>query len=60
MQRQQQQHPKRKAIHARVDQPLVEGVDDWRRKQPTIPARSAAICELLRRALLAEAEPAEA
>jgi hypothetical protein len=59
MQQKYQQRPsKRTAIHARVDPPLVKDVDDWRRKQPTIPARSAAICELLRRALLAEAKPA--
>jgi hypothetical protein len=42
-------------IHARCERPLIERVDDWRRQQVNIPPRSQAICELLRRALLAEA-----
>jgi hypothetical protein len=52
--------PKRLAIHARVDAPLVRGLDNWRRKQPLIPGRSEAVCELLKRALHAEIEAAEA
>jgi hypothetical protein len=42
-------------IHARCDRRLREDLDDWRRQQANIPPRSQAICELLRRALLAEA-----
>jgi hypothetical protein len=50
----QPQQRKRLAIHARVDAPLVQGLDNWRRKQFQIPARSVAVCELLRLALQAE------
>jgi metal-responsive CopG/Arc/MetJ family transcriptional regulator len=41
-------------LATRVELPLRERVDDWRRRQPNIPARSEALRELLRRALQAE------
>jgi hypothetical protein len=41
-------------VNARYDQSLLKRVDDWRRRQPTIPARSEALRELVRRALNAE------
>ena len=41
---------KRKAIHARVEDPLIERVDNWRR-QPVIPPRSQAVRELIEEAL---------
>jgi hypothetical protein len=44
-------------INARYDQSLLKRVDDWRRRQDDIPPRSAALRELVRRALTAE-EPA--
>jgi hypothetical protein len=42
---------KRKAIHARVEDPLIERVDNWRRQQSAIPPRSQAIVELVTQAL---------
>jgi metal-responsive CopG/Arc/MetJ family transcriptional regulator len=45
-------------VNARYDQSLLERLDDWRRRQPKIPARSEALRELVRRALNAEEEPA--
>jgi hypothetical protein len=45
-------------VNARYDQSLLKRVDDWRRRQPTIPARSEALRELVRRALKAEEQPA--
>jgi hypothetical protein len=52
---------KRKAIHARVEDPLIERVDNWRRRQPVIPPRSQAIRELIEKALrqVGNAEPEE-
>ena len=38
----------------RVDPPLRDKVDEWRRRQPHIPSRSEALRQLLRRALQAE------
>jgi hypothetical protein len=53
---------KRKAIHARVDDPLIERVDNWRRQRSVIPPRSRAIVELIEQALreFAKAPPEEA
>jgi hypothetical protein len=45
-------------VNARYDQSLLKRVDDWRRRQPNIPARSEALRELVRRALNAEEQPA--
>jgi hypothetical protein len=42
------------AIHVRLRSPLFERLEDWRRAQDKIPARSAAIRKLLRRGLEAE------
>jgi len=42
---------KRKAIHARLEDPLIERVDNWRRQQPVIPPRSQAVRELIEEAL---------
>jgi hypothetical protein len=48
------QNPPNHAIQVRLVGPIFHAVEDWRRRQPTIPYRSAAIRELLRRALDAE------
>jgi hypothetical protein len=45
-------------LATRVELPLRDRVDDWRRRQPNIPPRSAALRELLRRALQADEESA--
>jgi hypothetical protein len=42
------------AFHALVEKAEVDRLDDWRRLQPTIPPRSEALRELIRRALHAE------
>jgi metal-responsive CopG/Arc/MetJ family transcriptional regulator len=47
---------KRKAIHARVEDPLIELLDDWRRQQPEIPPRSEAIRQLIEKALIKDTE----
>jgi len=49
---------RRQPVNARYDQLLLKRVDDWRRRQPKIPARSEALRELVRRALNAEEQPA--
>jgi metal-responsive CopG/Arc/MetJ family transcriptional regulator len=41
----------RKAIHARVEEPLIERLDNWRRQQSIIPPRAEAIRELIEQAL---------
>ena len=41
------------AIQVRVDGQLFERLENWRRRQPKIPARSDALRELLERALAA-------
>jgi hypothetical protein len=41
-------------IQARVDATLFERLEDWRRSQEKIPARSVAMCRLIERALAAE------
>jgi len=38
-------------IHMKVDKPLLDAVDDYRREQPEIPSRAEAIRQLMRRAL---------
>jgi hypothetical protein len=52
---------KRKAIHARVEDLLIERVDNWRRQQPVIPPRSQAIRELIEKGLrqVGKAKPEE-
>jgi hypothetical protein len=45
-------------INARIGQSLLKRVDDRRRRQPNISARSEALRELVRRALNAEEQPA--
>jgi hypothetical protein len=57
---QRSKRPKRLAIHARADAPLVRRLDDWRRKQVLIPGRSEAVCILLQQALRTELEAIEA
>jgi hypothetical protein len=42
---------KRKALHARVKDPLIERVDNWRQQQPVIPPRWQAVRELIEEAL---------
>ena len=46
-----QMSDKRKAIHARLEDPLIERVDNWRRQQPVIPPRWQAVRELIEEAL---------
>lgn len=41
-------------VNTRYDQSQLNLLDDWRREQPTIPPRSEALREMLRRALEAE------
>ena len=41
-------------LATRVELPLRERVDEWRRRQPTIPPRSEALRELLHLALQVE------
>jgi len=44
--------PKSRTVHAvDNDDTLVDKVDEWRRRQPEIPARAAAVRELIRRGL---------
>jgi metal-responsive CopG/Arc/MetJ family transcriptional regulator len=38
-------------IHMKVEKPLLDAVDDYRREQPEIPSRAEAIRQLMRRAL---------
>jgi DNA-binding protein Fis len=38
-------------IHMKVDKPLLDAVDDYRREQPEIPSRAEAMRQLMRRAL---------
>ena len=38
-------------IHMKVDKPLLDAVDDYRREQPEIPSRAEAIRQLMRGAL---------
>jgi hypothetical protein len=46
-------------ILTRVDQGLLDRLEDWRRRQPTIPARAEAMRELIERALDTERKPAK-
>jgi hypothetical protein len=39
-------------VHMTFEQPLLERVEDWRRKQPVIPPRAEALRELVQRGLL--------
>jgi hypothetical protein len=50
---------KKHAFHALVQKAEVDAIDDWRRQQPTIPPRSAALRQLIRRALHAEEHAAK-
>ena len=38
-------------IHMKIEKPLLDAVDDYRRAQPEIPSRAEAIRQLMRRAL---------
>jgi len=42
------------ALQTRVRRPLYERLENWRRSQPDIPARSDAMRKLLERALAVE------
>jgi hypothetical protein len=46
----------RRNVQLRLDRPLFDQIENWRRERPDIPPRSQAIEELVRRALAAEAE----
>jgi hypothetical protein len=39
-------------VHMTFEQPLLQRVEDWRRKQPVIPPRAEALRELVQRGLL--------
>jgi hypothetical protein len=39
------------AVRFQLDGPIFAQIEDWRRSQPKIPSRPAAIRELLKRAL---------
>jgi len=43
-------------IHMKVDKPLLDAVDDYRREQMDIPSRAEAIRQLMRRALNSRAK----
>ncbi len=38
-------------IHMKIDRPLLNAVDDYRREQAAIPSRAEAMRQLMRRAL---------
>jgi metal-responsive CopG/Arc/MetJ family transcriptional regulator len=38
-------------IHMKIEKPLLDAVDEYRREQQDIPSRAEAIRQLLRRAL---------
>jgi hypothetical protein len=44
----------RRNVQLRLDRPLFDLIEDWRRERSDIPPRSQAIEELVRRALAAE------
>jgi hypothetical protein len=44
-------------VQARIDPPLLERLDNWRRDQPDIPPRSQALRDLISRALAKEEPP---
>jgi hypothetical protein len=48
------------AIHVRLQGPLFERLENWRRAQPKIPRRSDALRELIERALTASEREAAA
>ena len=43
----------------RVEQPLLDRIEDWRRARPMIPPRAEALRTLLERALDHEPKPAK-
>jgi hypothetical protein len=44
-------------VLTRVDQGLLDRLEDWRRRQPAIPARAEALRVLIEQALDAERKP---
>jgi len=46
----------RAAVQVRLQEPLYQALEDWRRSRPKIPSRAVALRELLERAL-AEHQP---
>jgi hypothetical protein len=51
-------HPEGAAIQVRVSGPLFERLENWRRSQSKIPARSEALRSLIEQALASDAAPA--
>jgi len=49
----------RAAVQVRLQGPLYQALEDWRRSRPKIPSRAVALRELLERAL-AEQQPGAA
>jgi len=45
------------AVRFQLKGPIFAKIEDWRRQQPKIPSRPAAIRELLKRALADEPRP---
>jgi hypothetical protein len=45
--------PQKPAVQVRLESPLSDLVEDWRRAQPNIPPRSQALRQLLRKGLAA-------
>jgi hypothetical protein len=48
----------RAAVQVRLEGPLYQALENWRRSRPKIPARSEALRELLERALAQDAATA--
>jgi hypothetical protein len=46
-------------VHLMMTPSELKSIDDWRRQQPDLPSRAAAIRSLIRRRLSARAEPAK-
>jgi hypothetical protein len=46
--------PRKRGVQLRLGPPVLERVEDWRRRQPEIPPRSEAVRTLLERGLDAE------
>ncbi len=47
-----QQNEKKTPVHMTFEQPLLQRVEDWRRRQPVIPPRAEALRALVQRGLL--------
>ena len=50
----QRDNPKRSRFEPRINSPLSEWVEEWRRRQPKIPSRSEAVRQLVEIGLKSE------